>query len=644
MSDEREERTPARVRALLVVDMQEDFMDGGALAVAGARDLVPVINGLTQKVGRTAAGGYDLVVASKDWHPKSHCSFEQWPDHCVAGTPGADFAQGLDHSRFARVVVKGTQDDTDSYSAFWDGPGAPTPLAPFLEAQGVTDVDVCGVALDYCVQATALDAHRLGYRTRVLTFCHPGGLRPHRRGGAGGPARGRGGPAGRLRSGPPRDGSHRALKGAQPGANAPESKRHRHMPYYIRRGEDIIVSDHADTDIQRSLPLGSYVLGAGPLGFYLTDIAPFALPPRIYGGMEKTAERILSTFNARKESTGVVLSGEKGSGKTLTAKILSRICAAQGIATIVVNAPFRGDQFSLFLQQIEQRVLILFDEFEKVYGGGHDGDGKNRYDRQDGLLTLMDGVYPQQKLFCLTCNDADRVTWNMRNRPGRVFYHLEYGSVEPEFVREYCEEHLKNRAYLDAMERLSGLYYRFNFDMLAAIVEEMNRYNEGPAEVLRYLNAKPDANGMHEHFAVHILVDGEELDRDQIYPEDWVGNALEFNGVITHTAPVPGEKEAKERRFRYAPKHLVRFDGRKGEYRFEHGDSVLLLRKIARKDPYRSSHLFREFFGDPDAALEERAALEAARETRDERLDREDPFGAPRAAMVPNGEIGAASA
>ena len=135
------------------------------------------------------------------------------------------------------------------------------------------------------------------------------------------------------------------------------------------------------------------------------------------GNVAKTSSRILNTFLDRPRSTGVLLVGEKGSGKTLLAQYTAIIAANEkNIPTIVINKPWHGDQFNAFIQSIDQPAVILFDEFEKTY---RRGDGDINY--QEKILTLFDDVYSSQKLFLLTCNDKYRMNSHMMNRPGRLY-------------------------------------------------------------------------------------------------------------------------------------------------------------------------------------------------------------------------------
>ena len=146
--------------ALILVDVQKDFCPGGALAVAEGDQIVPVLN---RWIDAALAGGA-AIVASRDWHPPDHVSFQAcggpWPTHCVQDTPGAAFHEGLRLPADAQVVSKGDDPDRDNYSDF-----AGTRLADWLRARGVQRVWIGGLALDYCVRATALDA--LGERFEV---------------------------------------------------------------------------------------------------------------------------------------------------------------------------------------------------------------------------------------------------------------------------------------------------------------------------------------------------------------------------------------------------------------------------------------------------------------------------------------------
>ena len=169
------------MNALLLVDIQNDFLPGGALPVAEGQKVIPFANRLQ--------AAFELIVATQDWHPPDHGSFaanhagrgvfEQidlhglpqilWPVHCVQHTHGAAFAADLDRRRWAHVFMKGVDRDIDSYSGFFDnGHRRDTGLAAFLRERGAEAVYICGLATDYCVKATALDAIQFGFQTYVI--------------------------------------------------------------------------------------------------------------------------------------------------------------------------------------------------------------------------------------------------------------------------------------------------------------------------------------------------------------------------------------------------------------------------------------------------------------------------------------------
>jgi nicotinamidase/pyrazinamidase len=169
--------------ALILVDIQNDFLPEGALAVREGDQVIGVANALTP------SGRFDLIVATQDWHPRDHASFAAnhpgkrigdvidldglpqvlWPVHCVQGTAGADLAPALERSRIDRVFQKGTDRCIDSYSGLYDnGHRRSTGLGEFLRDQGVSDVYVMGLATDYCVKFTALDAAAKGFKTHLI--------------------------------------------------------------------------------------------------------------------------------------------------------------------------------------------------------------------------------------------------------------------------------------------------------------------------------------------------------------------------------------------------------------------------------------------------------------------------------------------
>jgi nicotinamidase/pyrazinamidase len=169
------------MRALIIVDVQNDFVPGGALPTRNGDEVVPIINRIQP--------GFDLVVATQDWHPRAHGSFASnhrgrrpgevidlhgidqvlWPDHCVQNSSGAELHPALDTERIDAIIRKGTDPEIDSYSGFFDnGRRKATGLSGYLREKGTTAIYVTGLATDYCVKYTALDALRLGFRTFLV--------------------------------------------------------------------------------------------------------------------------------------------------------------------------------------------------------------------------------------------------------------------------------------------------------------------------------------------------------------------------------------------------------------------------------------------------------------------------------------------
>lgn len=169
------------MKTLVLVDLQNDFMPGGALAVPGGHEVLPIANAVQRC--------FDVVIATADWHPPGHGSFASahpgarvgqlielagmpqmlWPDHCVQGTGGAELAPGLDTARMAKIIHKGMDPNIDSYSGFFDnGHRRSTGLEDYLRSRGVDAIYVMGLATDYCVKFTALDGVALGFSTYLI--------------------------------------------------------------------------------------------------------------------------------------------------------------------------------------------------------------------------------------------------------------------------------------------------------------------------------------------------------------------------------------------------------------------------------------------------------------------------------------------
>jgi len=354
------------------------------------------------------------------------------------------------------------------------------------------------------------------------------------------------------------------------------------MTYFLRSGNTYRVSDEAALDLHETLPAGNYIIKEDQFGnLYLEETDKFKPLSKYYGDTLRHADRIHRTFDDRPNSTGVLLTGEKGSGKTLLAKELSIAGYRYGIPTIVINNDWAGDRFNKFMADIDQPCIVLFDEFEKVY------DSR----KQEAILTLLDGVFPSKKLFVLTCNDKWRIDSHMRNRPGRIFYMIDFKGLASEFIVEYCNDNLKDKSHIEQITKIASLFNEFNFDMLKAMVEDMNRYNETPQQVMQLLNAKPEYDTRDEtKFKVELFAeDGQQVEDKYLYTKIWTRNPLSCNTIVIEindgAEGVPAwlvNPDADEDvTYTFEQSELFNVNGQTGTFEYRSGDGSRL--KLTRE-------------------------------------------------------------
>lgn len=348
------------------------------------------------------------------------------------------------------------------------------------------------------------------------------------------------------------------------------------MAHFLNRGNRW--HPHATADLQPHsvLPANNYVVKVDEFKqFFLDTVPSFSVPSKLYGPIAADTQRIIRTFQDREQSTGVLLAGEKGSGKTLLVKNIAVELAKIGVPTVIINHPWHGDQFNTFIQLIEQPCVVLFDEFEKVY----------EVPQQSHLLTLLDGVFPTKKLFLLTCNDEYRINSHMRNRPGRIYYYLKFEGLDRKFIQEYCEENLKNTAHIDKLCAIAGMFEAFNFDMLKAIVEEMNRYDEDPQTVLRLVNASP-ASCSGGEYEIKIKHQGREYCGKQLNDAVFSGNpfisSIEVAFYTDGSDYETDEPSCPRKYIEFTTRDFTRYESSTNTFVYRQHDYELVLTKINR--------------------------------------------------------------
>lgn len=291
------------------------------------------------------------------------------------------------------------------------------------------------------------------------------------------------------------------------------------------------------------IPLGNWLVRYDDVKgiFYLDKANDFSLPSKIYGNSTKLATRYLNSYTSWEGNLGVLLSGMKGTGKSLLAK---QMCNMAGLPVIMIQHAYGGSGFISFLSKISQPVIIFLDEFEKVYQDN---------EQQNMLLSILDGTFNSKFLFLLTINEIGLMNHYMMNRPSRIHYHEEYKGMSDDMIKEISLDLLDDKEKVDGIITVCTYIGEISMDILISLINEINLYkDESPMEVLEYMNLEPSST----RHSVKIIRDGKVMiDNNYTYHNplvgesiylDWYGEDIDtIDDVLDDSVDVDGDDDMK---------------------------------------------------------------------------------------------------
>ena len=266
--------------------------------------------------------------------------------------------------------------------------------------------------------------------------------------------------------------------------------------------------------VHDTVPVRVYSVDFNPnTGFYLTIIGDSVdEPPVIYGDLGPRLERCITTYSDSNNSLGILLTGDKGTGKTMFISLLAnRAMLELGLPVVMVRSPYHGEDFERFLKNIGPCCLI-FDEFGKMYKASYRHASESDGPSQAKLLSLMDGMDKTKRLILFSENSEYSISEFMLNRPSRIYYHFRYAKISEDAVEDYLNRHEvtgEMRQGIVEFYRSSG---EFTFDILQALVGEMKRYNISITEALQDLNIESRARDVYLRVVKFERIDKRDLE------------------------------------------------------------------------------------------------------------------------------------
>lgn len=285
---------------------------------------------------------------------------------------------------------------------------------------------------------------------------------------------------------------------------------------YKMHGDDLIIYD--------KLPAQVYTICMNPrMGVWLEKTSNISVNEKIYGPHKSKVDKVFNAFNMVNRNLGVILSGKKGIGKSICAKLMVEKAIEMGYPVILCNSYFNG--IADFLTSIEQEVVIIFDEFDKTFSNsiGNDDDEDHRDNPQTEMLTLFDGMAQGKKLFVITCNDLNKLNDFLVNRPGRFHYHFRFEGPTKDEIREYLTDKLEPQYYgeIDNVIEFASKV-DINYDCLRAIAFELNfglSFNDAIAD-LNIVNVELEEYNITAVFDNGILFKEKEIMLDLFNAKD----------------------------------------------------------------------------------------------------------------------------
>lgn len=258
---------------------------------------------------------------------------------------------------------------------------------------------------------------------------------------------------------------------------------------YLIQGNTVTIAAGGALKVTGSLPKGIYTVSKpSPISPYVLEQGQLKeRPEKVYGSIDAYKDRIIRTFKDRKDSTGVLLVGPKGTGKTLLTRCVAYALLEQDVPVVIVPFSLVCQSAIDFISTIDTECVVIFDEIDKVKEAAARDDNDDNVSTSC-LLELLDGTTSFKRLYLFTANEIWKINQYMLNRPGRIYYKFEFNGLSQEAVQEYCKEHLRKRQYTKEVVEVAGKVSDFSFDMLSALVEETNRYGISPREACKVLN------------------------------------------------------------------------------------------------------------------------------------------------------------